>query len=68
MHHVIKLLSLLPQEGWPNGVGSHVQAHGSLFESWRVPCGGGGNFMACIAPTLWLSWGARVRSVVSLSQ
>ena len=42
-----------------------------------VPCtsrggyhvqGGGGNFMACIAPTLWLSWGARVRSVASLLQ
>ena len=30
--------------------------------------GGGGNFMACIAPTLWLSWGARVRSVTFLSQ
>ena len=35
-------ISELPQEGWPNGVGSRVQAHGPLFESWRVPCGGGG--------------------------
>ena len=57
-----------PQEGWPSGVGSRVQAHGPLFELWRVPCGGGGIFMACIAPTLWLSLGARVRSVASLSQ
>ena len=55
----------MPQEGWPSGVGSRVQAHGPLFESWRVPCGGG-IFMACIAPTLWLSWGARVRFVASL--
>ena len=38
-----------------------------------VPCSsrggyhvGGGIFMACIAPTLWLSWGARVRFVASL--
>ena len=30
--------------------------------------GGGGIFMACIAPTFWLSWGARVRSEASLSQ
>ena len=38
-------ISELPQEGWPNGVGSRVQAHGPLFESWRVPCGGeGGEF------------------------
>ena len=29
---------------------------------------GGGIFMACIALTLWLSWGARVSSVASLSQ
>ena len=37
-------ISELPQEGWPSGVGSHVQAHGPLFELWRVPCGGGGEF------------------------
>ena len=40
--------------------------------SWpfvRVVAGtmwGGGDFMAGIAPTLWLSWGARVRFVASL--
>ena len=33
-----------PQEGWPSGVGSRVQAHGPLFELWRVPSGGGGDF------------------------
>ena len=35
-------ISELPQEGWPNGVGSRVQAHGPLYELWRVPGGGGG--------------------------
>ena len=36
--------SLAPQEGWSSGVRSHVHDHGLMFESWRVPCGGGGDF------------------------
>ena len=38
---LIKLGEFVPQEGWPDGVGFRVQSHGSLFESWWVPCEGG---------------------------
>ena len=63
---IVIVVFFMPQEGWPSGVGSRVHAHGPMFESWRVPCGG--DLWHAMRPTLWLSWGARVRSVASWSQ
>ena len=56
-----------PKRGGPVGVGSCKQAYGPSFESWQVPCWGGGSWLA-LCPIYLLPWGARVRFVVSQSQ